>query len=107
MIDLTDYATNKTHLDAYGYDILPWADFVAVPDLPQGLLERALQVTASQPELRQWAVYDHDGDAEDWLLVGDRDEIARETVEDIIGMGPPTGPLSKHELDRADGSVYR
>lgn len=107
MIDLTDYETNKSYLDAYGYAILPWADFVATPDLPKGLLDRALDVTADEPEIRQWAVYDPDGDAEDWLLVGDRDEIARETVEDIIGMSPPTGPLSGAELDRADGSVYR
>jgi hypothetical protein len=106
MIDLTDYNTNKSYLDAYGYNILPWADFVAIPDLPEGLLERALEVTVTEPELRQWAVYDPDGDAHDWLLVGDRDEIARETVEDIIGMNPPTGPLSEAELERADRSVY-
>jgi hypothetical protein len=107
MIDLTDYETNKGYLEAYGYAILPWEDFVAAPDLPKGLLDRALEVTEARPELRQWAVYDPDGDAEDWLLVGDWDEIVRETVEDIIGMGPPTGPLSSAELGRADGSVYR
>lgn len=107
MIDLTDYEMNQSRLEAYGYVILAWPDFVAAADLPEGLLDRAIEVTADEPHVHEWVVYEPDGDCDDWLLVGDRSEIARETVEMIIGMRPPEGPLSGRELDRESGLSFR
>lgn len=106
MIDVSDYDSNKAHLDAYGYTIVEWADFVVAADLPGGLLERAFNVkpeTSADP----WVVYDPDGGAEDWLLVGDKEEISMETVLHIIDTNPPTGPLSGAEADLVEGIPFR
>lgn len=107
MIGTSDYETNKSNLEAYGYKLVTWEEFLAAEDRPEGLLERAMDVTAPRKHDRQWVVYDPEGDSDDWLLVGERDKIAKTTVEDLIEMEPPEGPLSPRELDRTVGSVYR
>ena len=99
MIDLNDFEANRELVDAYGYRLVTWEDFVGATDLPEGLLERAVEETADREEDRDWVVYDPDGDADDWMLTGDREAIARTVVEHIIRLNPPTGPLSGAVLD--------
>lgn len=95
MIDTSNYEVNKTNLEAYGFKIIPWSEFVTAPDRPTGLFSRAIRVTTECRGDRQWVVYDPSDDEEGWLLVGERDEIAKETVEDIIEREPTEGPLAK------------
>jgi len=99
MPDLSSFETNRDHLEAYGYRILPWEEFVIATDRPDGLLERAVEETSERDEVPDWIVYDPDGDAQDWMLVGDREEIAHETVLHIVRCDPPTGPLSRGEME--------
>lgn len=101
MIDLDDFETNRSLLEAYGYRLVTWEEFCVAQDVPEGLLDRAVEETADREEDRDWVVYDPDGDAQDWMLTGDRDVIARTVVEHIIRLSPPTGPLSSRELDRS------
>lgn len=84
--------------EAYGYKLTTWQDFITADDKPDGLYSRALEVTDRRKQDRQFVIYDPEGDDEGWMLIGDRDEIIRETVDDLIGMEPPEGPLSPEAL---------
>lgn len=107
MIDLNEFETNRSHLEAYGYRLATWEEFCVARDIPEGLLERAVEETADREEDRDWVVYDPDGDAQDWMLTGDRETIARTVVEHIIRISPPSGPLSRRELDRSTALTPR
>lgn len=58
----------------YGYSIETWETFSSEPHLPEGLLERALEVKA-EFVLRgtpfTHVLYDLDGHGDDFLLLGD------------------------------------
>lgn len=95
MIDTSNYETNKANLEAYGFKIVTWDGFLSAKDRPDNLLSRALEVTHERQEQRLYVVYDPEGDHEGWLLIGPRDDIAVETVEDIISQEPEEGPLAK------------
>lgn len=83
---------------SYGYKLVTWHEFLTNADVPNGLLDRALKLTDVDQERRQYVVYDPEDDDEGWMLIGERDEIVRESVKDLIDMNPPEGPLSKEEL---------
>ncbi|NTF18038.1 hypothetical protein G6L37_06445 [Agrobacterium rubi] len=105
MIDLNDFEGNRDLVTAYGYCVMTWEDFVAAPDIPAGLLERATEETADREQDRDWVIYDPDGNAEDWMLTGDKDAIIRTTVEEIIRQNPQAGPLSGAVLDISPSSL--
>lgn len=66
-------------LEKYEYVIVPWEAFRMIPNLPEGLLERAMEIGESK-----WVVYDPCDGEEGWLLIGDSErELINATVEHI------------------------
>lgn len=80
----------KEALEAYGYKLVTWPEF-ANADLPEGLMERAL---VWEPVETDFVVYDPEDDASGWFLLSwNKEAIARETCNYIIGSEPEHGPL--------------
>lgn len=96
---LADTDASIAAISSYGYKLVMWQDFKEASDRPEGLLERALEVTADRPEDRCWVVYDPESDYEGWMLIGERAHVVRETVKDLVWLEPPEGPLSPKELN--------
>ena len=93
---LADPDASLTAMESYGYKLVTWQEFETAEDRPKGLMERALKYT--EPMERSHVIYDPEDDDEGWMLIGEREAIIRETVEDLIGIEPPEGPLSPKEL---------
>jgi hypothetical protein len=97
---LDGFEKDKADLEAYGMKIVTWPEFCAAKDTPEGLHRRAFRIYNNNENLsvESWVVYDPNADDEGGLLIGERDEIARETVKDLITIEPPEGPLSPAAL---------
>lgn len=69
-------------VEDFEYKVVSWGDFINTPNLPEGLLDRALSVTQNCLFERNWVVYDPLDDDEGWMLIGENlDEIVLETIE--------------------------
>lgn len=94
---LSSLQNMQAALESYGYKLVTWGQFKVAKDRPDGLLKRALD--NSKEEDRKFAIYDPENDDEGWMLIGaNAEDIARETVEDLIGMEPIEGPLHPFAL---------
>lgn len=93
---IADFEASLAAIRSYGYKLVTWQEFQEATDRPDGLLNRA--ILTSQIAERIDVIYDPDDDGDGWLLVGNRNEIVRETAAHLIGIDPPDGPLSRTEL---------
>ena len=78
-LDLSDVGLIKTRriemskrelLKKYEYEVIPWAVFRMIPTLPEGLLERAMEIGE-----RKWVAYDPCDGKDGWLLIDDSERM--------------------------------
>jgi hypothetical protein len=95
-MDQYQHLYTLANVEAYGFKLVTWDDFLIATDRPDGLMERALEVT--EPAERQFVIYDPSDDDEGWMLIGRRDMVISETVKDLLWREPIEGPLSVEAL---------
>jgi len=91
---LANFDASLKAVESYGFKLATWKEFENASDRPDGLLERAQKYASPDCQV----IYDPLSDDDGWLLVGDKQEIVKETAAHLIDLEPPTGPLSAKEL---------
>ena len=82
-------------VESYDFKVCTWPAFMQATDLPSGLLDRAYETIkewARPPHSRTWVVYDPLGTATSHLLIGEYDDILRETLVNELNLDPDNLP---------------